>query len=160
MANLIPHSIAARAGETRGQGRAQRAHAVRLHLLRAQGHRGLQAVRSEPHAERSFSPFRFNYGLRSCSDKKKTNTGTIKCRVCEASYTAVINCTLSALLLTPALAFTRFARARSTCSLACGDADLSEPIDVFSEWVDETEKSNAANEGAQRRLVPPTACVP
>jgi transcription elongation factor Elf1 len=83
--------------------------------------------------------------------------GRLECRVCGASYETTINCEFARDLLTqrfaprhsPSTAHRRSnVRTHARSFLV---ADLSEPIDLFSEWIDacEAEQEDAAAADAE-----------
>lgn len=66
--------------------------------------------------------------------------GTARCRQCQAGYQTVINCTRRwPVIMGP------------DCS-GGDDVDLSEPIDIFAEWIDAIDVQNRQRTTKRQRL--------
>lgn len=67
------------------------------------------------------------------------NIGHLSCRVCTESFQTPIHCTSSPLLFLSLSLTHTHSHSRVWLSLA----DLSAPIDVYTDWIDECESLNA-----------------
>lgn len=70
-----------------------------------------------------------------CKIDKDTQIGSIRCRICNESFQMITTCT-------PLFSSSSAFLCRISSSSGWTDADLSEPIDVYSEWIDQCEAAN------------------
>ena len=108
-------------------------------LSRGAGH-SLSALTLDSDAHHDARALLRNHRSQPKMDRTKA-TGRLECRVCGASYETTINCESASAAIRSG--------GRALTGLVCvvGRADLSEPIDLFCEWVDACELEDEEQRG-------------